>query len=108
MTVASDLIELRRMEAATDVDASALAALPTCVSVFAYIAAAAKAENRDPAHDVELLARHAGMTPNEVRDIATTLRRLGFRSASDRLRHVAGRRYVTLRPLRERTDVGNR
>ena len=91
MTVASDLAELKQMEAAMDVDATSMAALPTAASVFAFIAAAAQAEGRDPAHDIELLARHGAVSPPEARSIATSLRQLGFKAAADRLRHVAGR-----------------
>lgn len=100
MTVASDLTELEKMEAAmSKVDASGLAALPTFASVFAYIAAAAQAEGRDPAHDVELLARHSNTSAPEARRIAASLRKLGFKAPAERLFMIAGRRPVDLRPL---------
>jgi hypothetical protein len=100
MTVASELIELKKMEAAMpEIDASGLAALPTFAAVFAYIAAAATAEGRDPADDVELLARHGELSPSKARTIAVSLRQLGFKAPADRLRLVAGRRRHGLRPL---------
>jgi hypothetical protein len=101
MTVASDLAELKRMAAASSPESDgSLAALGTIPSVFAFVAAAAKAEKRDPAHDVELLARHGEMSAPEVRGIATVLRRLGYQSAADRLAEIAGRRRIDLRPLK--------
>jgi hypothetical protein len=99
MTVASDLIELKKMEATTDVDASSLAALSTFGSVFAFAAAAAHAEGRDPADEVELLARHSELSAPEVRTIAASLRQLGFKAPADRLKLIAGKRRHDLRPL---------
>jgi hypothetical protein len=100
MTVSGDLIELKKMEAAMpEIDASGLAALPTFASVFAFIAAAAHAEGRDAAHDVELLARHGELSASEVRRVAVSLRQLGFKAPAERLLMIAGRRRVDLRPL---------
>ena len=99
MSVGSDLVEMKRLEAAMDVDASALGALSTIASVFAFIATTAKAEGRDVAHDVELLARHAELSPSEARQVAASLQRLGFRAAAARLKQIAGRRRHDLRPL---------
>jgi hypothetical protein len=99
MSVADDLIELRKMEAVLpEIDATGLEALPTFASVFAYIAAAAHA-GRNAADDVEVLARFAEMSAPEVRMIAASLRQLGFKTPADRLAEVAGRRKTSLRPL---------
>jgi hypothetical protein len=99
MSVRSDLTELKMMEAAMEIDASSMAALPTFAAVFAYVAASAKAGGRDPAHDVELLARHGGLSASEARRVAVSLCQLGFKAPADRLFQIAGRRRVDLRPL---------
>jgi hypothetical protein len=101
MTVSSDLAELERMAAASSPESDgSLAALTTIPSLFAYIATCARSEDRDEADDCETFARYAGLTPDEVRHCAGTLRRLGYVVASDRLFQIAGRRRRDLRPLK--------
>ena len=97
---AADVAELRRLEqqAAPDTD-SGLQALRTLPAVYAYTISIARQNGSDEADAVELLARISDAPPSEVRDVATVLRRLGYRVASDRLRRIAGRTRRDLRPL---------
>jgi hypothetical protein len=94
-----DLEELRRMESASRNSDSGLEALTTIPAVYGYLITCARNDGDDEADVVELLARHSGATASEVRGIAATLRRLGYRSAADRLTEIAGRRRFGLRPL---------
>ncbi len=101
MTVSNDLAELQKMVAAgTDVDTTGLATLTSVPAVVAYVAASAKADHRDPSDDCETLVRHAQLSPGEVRAIAASLRRLGFKAPAERLFTIAGRRRRDLKPLR--------
>ena len=97
---AADIAELRQLEqqAAPDADGS-LQALQTIESVYAFTISTARQNGADEADAVELLARISDAPPSEVRDVATVLRRLGYRVASDRLRRIAGRTRHDLRPL---------
>lgn len=94
-----DLEELRRMETASRNSDSGLEALTTVPAVYGYLIACARRDGDDEADTVELLARHSGAAAPEVRDTAATLRRLGYRSAADRLFQIAGRQKHNLRPL---------
>ncbi|SHN87165.1 hypothetical protein [Bradyrhizobium erythrophlei] len=95
---AGDLAELTRLDATPDTGTD-LSVLETIPAVYAYLIACARADHDDEGDACELLARHSGATSSEVRSIAATLRRLGYRTASDRLRLIAGRRRRDLRPL---------
>ena len=94
-----DLEELRRMETASRNSDSGLEALTTIPAVYGYLITCVRHYGGDEADMVELLARHSGAMASEVRDTAATLRRLGYRSAADRLSEIAGRRRLDLRPL---------
>jgi len=97
---AADVAELQRLEAAMSPDAdTGLQALGTVAAVYAYTITLARQNGDDEGDACEMLARHSGATPHEVRAVATTLRRLGYRPPSDRLRLIAGKRHRTLRPL---------
>jgi hypothetical protein len=100
MSVSSDLAELEKMAPLSPNSDTSLAALPTLASLFGYMITCARAENRDEADDCETLARLAQLTPDEVRDIAATLKALGYTVASARLREIGGRRRHDLRPLK--------
>jgi hypothetical protein len=101
MTVSSDLAELQRMAAVSPPESDgSLSALETIPALFAYIATCARGSDRDEADDVEVLARLAQLTPDEVRECAGTLRALGYVVAADRLKQIAGRRRHDLRPLK--------
>jgi hypothetical protein len=98
MSVASDLAELRLLEASAPTLGD-LSDLQTEAEVFAYIAAAALADGRDPAAAVELLARFTQLSATEARAIASSLKRLGFKAPAERLSMIAGRCRHDLRPL---------
>jgi hypothetical protein len=87
-------------ETAPSYGAADLSVLETVDEVLAYVVADARAAGDDEADAVEMTVRHAGMTAPEVRQVAATLRRLGYRTAADRLFAVAGRRQHGLKPLR--------
>jgi hypothetical protein len=101
MSVSADLAELQRLEAASPQDGGTdLSASQTAIELYAWLVANARLDQADEADTVELFARFSGATAGEVRAIATTLRRLGYVVASDRLRQIAGRRKRDLAPLR--------
>jgi hypothetical protein len=102
MTIAADLAELERMRSSPQQqgdDVPDMSALQSPEEVFGYIIAWARQQGSDECRMVELLARGAELPPGEVRHIAATLSRLGYREASIRLRQVAGRRRTSLVPL---------
>lgn len=99
MSVEADLLELQRMPPLPPDGDNTLAVLPTLASLFAYIATAARSEGRDESDDVEVLARLAQLTPDEVREVERALRPLGYRDVCARLREISGRRQRDLRPL---------
>jgi hypothetical protein len=99
---ARDLEEVERLDQAApkdDASTGRLAALESVTSLFAYLATAARADDRDPADECELLVRYARMPPDEVRRVAANLKALGFTEVAQRLAEVAGRRRHGLRPL---------
>jgi hypothetical protein len=101
MTVTkADLDRVHELEASVPDDAS-LACLGTVAEVMAFSIAQARADpdSGDEADICELIVRSVGMTPNEVRDIERTLRRLGYVRVCDRLHEIAGRRTRELKPL---------
>ena len=102
MTIASDLLELRRMEAASSPESDgSLAALETIPAIYAFLATAARSEgNSSEADTVELFARFSNTSAPEAREIAAVLARLGYTEASARLRMIAGKRKHDLRPLK--------
>lgn len=104
MTVSvSTMEELKRMEAALPLDRDGTEHLPiieTVDELFGFIVADARAAGDHEADPCEMLARHAGMTPDEVRRSAAVLKALGYTEASKRLFEIAGRRQSGLRPLR--------
>jgi hypothetical protein len=99
MSTGADLAELRRLEAAAPQSGSDLSALQTAEELYAWLITCARQDGDDEGDKAELFARFSGATAPEVRDVACTLRRLGYRSAADRLFHIAGRRKHDLRPL---------
>jgi hypothetical protein len=99
MTVSSDLAELDKMAPLSPDADTALSALPTLASLFGFLIAAARVEDRDEADDCETFARYAQLTPDEVRHCAGTLKALGYTVASARLCEIAGRRRHDLKPL---------
>jgi hypothetical protein len=99
MSVEADLATLAEMAPLSPDADSALAALPTLASLFAYLIACARSEDRNEADDCEVFARFAQLTPDEVRECAGTLKALGYRAAADRLFMIAGRRKHSLAPL---------
>jgi hypothetical protein len=99
----SDMAELNRLEKLMPPDrnsAEHLAVIETVDELFGFMVADARAAGDDEADACEMLARHAGMTPDEVRGVAVTLKALGYTEASSRLIEIAGRRRGGLRPLR--------
>jgi hypothetical protein len=98
---AHDLAELKRMEAASPETGSDLSALETIPAVYAWLITCARQDGDDEGDVVELFARHSGATAPEVREIAATLRRLGYVVAANRLREIAGKRTRDLRPLQQ-------
>jgi hypothetical protein len=97
---AATLTELLRLEATIAPDSgSDLSALESTAEVIAWLITCARQDGDDEGDTVELFARHSGATATEVRDIAATLRKLGYVVAADRLKLIAGRRRHDLRPL---------
>jgi hypothetical protein len=76
-------------------DSGEFAELETREEVFGYLIAYARAEGADEVELCEIAARAAGMSRDERRRAASTLKRLGYHQVSDMLRH--------LKPLRTRT-----
>jgi hypothetical protein len=103
MTISADLDELRRLEAvASEYGGSDLSTLQTIEELYAWLIATARADGADEGGEgdtVETFARFSGATAPEVRAIAATLRQLGYATAADRLREIAGKRRRDLRPL---------
>jgi hypothetical protein len=101
MTVsAADLLALRRLEETLpSYGAADLSVLETVDEGLAYVVADARATGDDEADAVEMTVRHAGMTAPEVRQVAATLKALGYTTAAERLKQVAGRRRRDLNPL---------
>lgn len=101
MSVSSDLIELKRMEAvAPEHGGMDLSGLQTAEELYAWLITCARAEGGDEGDIVELFAQFSGATAPETRAVASVLRRLGYVVASDRLRRIAGKRRHDLRALR--------
>jgi hypothetical protein len=101
MTIATDLIELRRMEATMPPESdSSLSALTSVEAIYAFLITCARSEGGDEADTAELFCRFDGATAPEARSIAATLGRLGYTVAATRLREIAGRRRRDLRPLK--------
>jgi hypothetical protein len=105
MTVkASDIAELRRLEALMPPDresAKHLSVIETMDELFGFIITDARMTGDDEGDTAETLARLAELSPREVRRIATTLKAVGFATASQRLFEIAGKRRHDLRPLQE-------
>jgi hypothetical protein len=102
MSIKSDLAELQRMEAAApEYGGSDLSMLETIEELYGWLIANARADHGDEGDTVETFARFSGATAPEVRNIAATLRRLGYRTAADRLKQIAGQRRHDLAPLRQ-------
>lgn len=76
-----------------------LAALTSVEAIYAFLITAARTEGGDEADTAELFARHSGATAPQVRATAVTLRRLGYRTAAERLYQIAGKRKHDLKPL---------
>jgi hypothetical protein len=101
MTVEADLLELRRMAAASSSESDgSLAALTSVEAVYAFLITATRSEGGDEGDVVELLCRFDGATAPEAREIAAVLGRLGYTVAASRLREIAGRRKHDLRLLK--------
>jgi hypothetical protein len=99
---AADFAEVEQHVGVGEIDSSRFAALksPAQIVAFLYREAMQDGEAEEIALDrCELVIRAGQVPPTEARDIAVTLRRLGFVALSDRLREIAGRRQTTLRPL---------
>jgi hypothetical protein len=92
-------IETARALGATLPPSDTMQPLTTIASVFAFLATAARAEGRSEADDVELVARLADCTADELRGAERTLRKLGYRDVCYMLRRIAGRRKHSLAPL---------
>jgi hypothetical protein len=102
---AETLAEVQQHIEAGQIDSSRFAALKSAAQVLAYVYREAKedGEEDEVALDrCELIVRSSAMSPDEVRKASATLRSLGFGALSGRLRQIAGRRTLDLRPL-----VGN-
>jgi hypothetical protein len=96
---AADIAEVLALEGAVP-ETNTLDALTTIPALLAYIATWSASEGRDPADDIELLARLAELPPDMVRSAAVTLKAMGYYDVGDRLREIAGKRTHDLRPIR--------
>jgi len=81
---AADVAKAQAMLA--DMPASDLSALTTIAEVLAFVIEAARVDGDDELEAVELAARVAELSRDERRSAASTLRKLGYREAADRLR----------------------
>jgi hypothetical protein len=103
MPVRADLAELEEFAATSpNIDGGDLQALQSVPEVLAYLATYARAQGRDEADDVEVVARFTELSPNDLRHAQAVLRPLGYTKVCDRLKQIAGRRKHELKPL-----VGN-
>jgi hypothetical protein len=97
---AGDLAELTRLEQSMpEHGGTDLSALQSVAEVVAYVATVSRADGGDPPDACELLVRHAQLPSDEVRRVASVLKRLGYTDVSQRFTEIAGRRKISLRPL---------
>jgi hypothetical protein len=81
---AADVAKAKEM--LRDMPASDLTALTSIAEVLAFVIEGARADGDDELEAVEFTARVADLTRDERRSAASTLRRLGYREAAERLR----------------------
>jgi hypothetical protein len=94
----ADLDQVMSFEGKVPDDPSLAVLREECIGCAIAEARAEEWETSEP--DIaELIVRGAGLTPDRVRKVESTLRRLGYRLVADRLRHIAGRRRHDLAPL---------
>jgi hypothetical protein len=98
MLSATDLADARALEP-TLPETDEMLPLTTIPEVIGFVATAARADGGNEVDAVELTVRLADLSPDAVRDIECTLRRLGYRDVCARLRQIAGRRKHDLAPL---------
>jgi hypothetical protein len=81
---------------------NSLAPLTSIAAVIAYAFTSVRRDGADLEHalDVaETVVRAANCMPTELRTAAKVLARLGFSELATRLRQIAGRRKIDLKPL---------
>ena len=76
---------------AEGVTSEGLEALTSIPAVLAFMVAQAREEGIDETDAVELLARAAELSPQEMRRAERVLRRLGYAAVADRLKEVSKR-----------------
>src|ERR1700743_927162 len=70
--------------------------------ILAFLFREAKQDGADDEHSLDMswvVWRSAPLAPQGVGDAATVLGQLGFAALAARLRQVAGRRHLSLKPL---------
>jgi tRNA A58 N-methylase Trm61 len=81
---AADVAKAKEM--LRDMPASDLTALTTIAEVLAFTIESARADGDCELEAIEFAARVADLTRDERRSAASTLKKLGYRAAADRLR----------------------